>query len=279
MRSTAMISATSDSTAATTSAVATCSLSITASRRLRDSASAGKASSASKASVRRRPWPSFWWRSPGAWARSRFRRGRTLGVPWTPRCGGRLPASASWPRHLPASVVDPFLGFTGIRAGASLFVRPLSADLARVLRASPTRRAGCSGAGRSAERAPRRCARASPRGRAAPRSRRSPARPSCRRAPRAAAGRPRAAWRRGSRRAPRARACTSSSLEARQLRERLGGPRASALEPVLAEPALARGRIVDRPVEQRPRQRPEVGERVDLLLADARGLARARRGR
>ena len=59
-----MISATSDSTAATTSAVATWSLEITASSRLRDSASAGKASSASKAIVRRRPWPSFWWRSP-----------------------------------------------------------------------------------------------------------------------------------------------------------------------------------------------------------------------
>src|SRR4030081_2627186 len=59
-----MISATSDSTAVTMSAVATWSLVTTVSRRSRDSASAGNASSASKAIVRRRPWPSFWWRSP-----------------------------------------------------------------------------------------------------------------------------------------------------------------------------------------------------------------------
>ncbi len=59
-----MIRATSDSTAETTSAVATWSLETTASRRSRDSASAGNASSASNAIVRRRPWPSFWWRSP-----------------------------------------------------------------------------------------------------------------------------------------------------------------------------------------------------------------------
>src|SRR6478609_7695304 len=56
----------SSSTAATTSAVATCSLETTEISRSRDSASAGNASSASNASVRRRPWPSFWWRSAGA---------------------------------------------------------------------------------------------------------------------------------------------------------------------------------------------------------------------
>jgi len=61
-----MINATSDSTAVTTSAVATCSLETTEISRSRDSASAGNASSASNASVRRRPWPSFWWRSAGA---------------------------------------------------------------------------------------------------------------------------------------------------------------------------------------------------------------------
>ena len=59
-----MINATSDSTALTTSAVATWSFAMTDSSRSRDSASAGNASSASKAIVRRRPWPSFWWRSP-----------------------------------------------------------------------------------------------------------------------------------------------------------------------------------------------------------------------
>ena len=63
-RSTAMISATSDSTAVTTSAVATWSLEITVKSLLRDSASAGNASSASKAIVSLRPCPSFWWRSP-----------------------------------------------------------------------------------------------------------------------------------------------------------------------------------------------------------------------
>src|SRR6202035_458504 len=35
---------------------------------------AGKASSASKASVRRRPWPSFWWRSPAGAAGAVARR-------------------------------------------------------------------------------------------------------------------------------------------------------------------------------------------------------------
>ena len=62
-RITAMISATSDSTAVTISEVATWSLDATDSRRSRDSARAGNASSASNASVRRLPWPSFWWRS------------------------------------------------------------------------------------------------------------------------------------------------------------------------------------------------------------------------
>ena len=58
-RSTEMIRATSDSTAATISAVETRSAPTTRRRRLRDSARAGNDSSASKAAVRRRPWPSL----------------------------------------------------------------------------------------------------------------------------------------------------------------------------------------------------------------------------
>ena len=101
-RSTAMISATSDSTASTTSAVATWSLAITASRRLRDSASAGKASSASKAIVSRRPWPSSWWRSPGAAGQAAARDAVGRSRRAVSRRSSVFVRSASSPQRLPA---------------------------------------------------------------------------------------------------------------------------------------------------------------------------------
>src|SRR4051812_44795672 len=58
--STAMTSATSDSTACTTSETEGCSSRTSLSRGLRDSAGAGNASRASNAAVSRRPWPSLY---------------------------------------------------------------------------------------------------------------------------------------------------------------------------------------------------------------------------
>ena len=59
------------------------------------------------------------------------------------------------------------------------------------------------------------------------------------------------------------------------LRERLArvGERGAA---VLAQPLLARLRVVGRAVEDEARQRPEVGERLDLLLRDRDRGAQAR---
>ena len=123
-RSTAMISATSDSTADTTSAVATWSLETTASRRSRDSASAGNASSASKAIVRRRPWPSFWWRSAGGARGSvALRRCAAARV----RASAALLRTASPPRGFLA--VAGFLAAIGFFAAAVACMRSLTPSL------------------------------------------------------------------------------------------------------------------------------------------------------
>src|SRR4029077_3886794 len=45
---------------------------------------------------------------------------------------------------------------------------------------------------------------------------------------------------------------------------------------LLPQPPLSRRRVVDRAVQERSRQRPEVGERVDLLLTDRRGSGETR---
>ena len=100
-------------------------------------------------------------------------------------------------------------------------------------------------------------------------SRRSPARPSCPRARRAAAGRRRAACAprasttprsaRRSRRPPSPRRAAAPARRARRRAPRARPRRATS---------RARPRVVGRPVEDEARERPEVGERLDLLLAD-----------
>src|SRR4051812_33322350 len=86
-RSTEMIRATSDSTAATISAVDTRSAPTTRRRRLRDSARAGNDSSASKAAVRRRPWPSLWRPPPAACAGEEARIGTGAFISLVPLSG------------------------------------------------------------------------------------------------------------------------------------------------------------------------------------------------
>ena len=209
--------------------------------RLRDSASAGNASSASNAAVRRRPWPSLWRR----WARG----GRRVRSGWHVERGG------GWRRHRLGTV----LGVGGVRAAMPLY-RHDGRVFERPVR-SMVRCLACS-----TRQSARRSAAASRRARGAPRSRRSPATRWFRRSPHGSAGTRCAAWRPRARRRRAARASTCSSVE------RLGTPasaaRASARasRAAVGDPLLARLGVVGGTVEEEADQRPEVGQRLDLLL-------------
>ena len=214
---------------------------------MRDSASAGNASSASKAAVRRRPWPSLWRR----WTPAAV-------VGWLREAAAALHAVAGWG-------IDELVGRGGgatprLSAACGRMIEPTS----RLLGIAPVVRS----------RAPRRCAAAPRRGRAPRASRRCPARRSC------PASATRSGWKTSRGLAPaRLDDLVERGLDrvdGRTARRRASAARASASAraAVLAEPLLARLRVVGRAVEDEARQRPEVGQRLDLLAARSRPPAR-----
>ena len=171
-RSTAMISATSDSTAATTSAVATWSLEITDEQAVARLGERGKRLEGFEGHRQAAAVPLVLVALAGGAPRRRSRRVSAVGrgvvaLACSASCCVLGFLAASRCRH---SLASPSLGSPAIRAGDSAsgsYRHPRRERLSGNLRSAARQRAGRSAA-------------ASPRGRAARRSRRCPARPSCR---------------------------------------------------------------------------------------------------
>ena len=172
---------------------------------------------------------------------------------------------------LPSGVVAVVVGRAGRRRICpSIGTMPIgSSAIAKYRLSDPATRQGLS-AGRSA--------RASRRGRARATVSKMPGETGGRRARPAAAGRPRPACTRAAR---RRRSARPRSARRRRARRAASASRTSRERPapVLAEPALARRGVVGRPVVDEAAQRPEVGERLQLLGADRGRRAQAGRGR